>query len=250
MGDTFGDGDDDEKPIHEVCVDDFYLGEHEVTNAEFKKFIDETGYKTSAEKEGTGWGLSKYGAKGGEWGKKKGLNWKHPIYPADDVSGKMNHPVVQVSWYDAQEYIKWLNRKTERNYRLPTEAEWEYAARSGGRKEKYAGTSKKSDLGDYAWYLENSRVTTHPVKTKLPNFLGLYDMTGNVSEWVSDWYGKDYYRNSPKDNPKGPGSGEYRALRGGSWAHFPLYFRATFRYWDIPDLRDLLYGFRIAQDKN
>ena len=176
MGDTFGDGGSDEKPIHEVCVDDFYLGEHEVTQ--------------------------------GEWKEVMGNNPSEFKNCGDDC------PVETVSWNDVQHYIRKLNNKTGLNYRLPTEAEWEYAARSGGREERYAGTSKKSELGDYAWYWGNSGKKTHPVKTKQPNFLGLYDMSGNVYEWVSDWYGKDYYRNSPKDNPKGPGSGKYRVLRG------------------------------------
>ena len=191
MGDTFGDGRSDEKSVHEVCVDDFYMGEHEVTQEEWEEIM--------------------------------GNN------PSHFKNCEDNCPVVQVAYDDVEEYIRRLNNKTGLNYRLPTEAEWEYAARSGGRKEKYAGTSKKSDLGDYAWYLDNSRVTTHPVKSKQPNFLGLYDMTGNVSEWVSDWYGKDYYRKSPKDNPKGPGSGKYRVLRGGSWYNVPMNIRAALR---------------------
>ncbi len=208
MGDTFGDGRSDEKSVHEVCVDDFYMGEHEVTQEEWEEIM--------------------------------GNN------PSHFKNCEDNCPVDQVAYDDVEEYIRRLNNKTGLNYRLPTEAEWEYAARSGGRKEKYAGTSKKSDLGDYAWYLENSRVTTHPVKTKLPNFLGLYDMTGNVSEWVSDWYGKDYYRNSPKDNPKGPASGKYRVLRGGSWYNVQMNVRAALRSWDRADYRFRHFGFRIA----
>ena len=211
MGDTFGDGGSDEKPIHEVCVDDFYLGEHEVTQ--------------------------------GEWKEVMGNNPSEFKNCGDDC------PVETVSWNDVQHYIRKLNNKTGLNYRLPTEAEWEYAARSGGREERYAGTSKKSELGDYAWYWGNSGKKTHPVKTKQPNFLGLYDMSGNVWEWVYDWYGKDYYRNSPKDNPKGPGSGEFRALRGGSWYRTPpLGLRATNRGRDTPDTRYFGSGFRIAQD--
>jgi len=212
MGDTFGDGGSDEKPIHEVCVDDFYLGEHEVTQ--------------------------------GEWKEVMGNNPSEFKNCGDDC------PVETVSWNDVQHYIRKLNNKTGLNYRLPTEAEWEYAARSGGREERYAGTSKKSELGDYAWYWGNSGKKTHPVKTKQPNFLGLYDMSGNVWEWVYDWYGKDYYRNSPKDNPKGPGSGEFRALRGGSWVSGPEDLRATGRLGDLPVKRFnfLGLGFRIAQD--
>ena len=210
MGDTFGDGDNDENPVHEVCVNDFYMGEHEVTQKEWKEVMgnNPSGFK--------------------------------------DCGGDC--PVESVSWNDVQQYIRKLNDKTGMKYRLPTEAEWEYAARGGGRKEKYAGTNKKSDLGDYAWYEDNSGRKTHPVKAKQPNSLGPYDMSGNVWEWVSDWYDKNYYRNSPKDNPIGPASGKYKVLRGGSWGSGPLYLRATSRARSKPDERYNGDGFRIAQD--
>ena len=219
MGDTFGDGDNDENPVHEVCVNDFYMGEHEVTQKEWKEVMgnNPSGFK--------------------------------------DCGGDC--PVESVSWNDVQQYIRKLNDKTGMKYRLPTEAEWEYAARGGGRKEKYAGTNKKSDLGDYAWYEDNSGRKTHPVKAKQPNSLGPYDMSGNVWEWVSDWYDKNYYRNSPKDNPIGPASGKYKVLRGGSWMDEPGHLRAPNRAGAGPDkpkkgkrLKEwgILFGFRIAQD--
>ena len=224
MGDTFGDGEDDEKPVHEVCVDDFYMGEHEVTQEEWK--------------EVTGNNPSRFKNCG------------------DDC------PVESVSWNDVQHYIRKLNNKTGLNYRLPTEAEWEYAAREGGRRIKFAGFSDEGDSSKYANFCDSNcdfgqktgsqndgYKNTSPVKSFKPNSLGLYDMTGNVYEWVSDWYGKDYYRNSPKDNPKGPGSGEYRALRGGSWDDKPLHLRAANRFRGLPDERsNSRGGFRIAQD--
>ena len=212
MGDTFGDGGSDEKPIHEVCVDDFYLGEHEVTQ--------------------------------GEWKEVMGNNPSEFKNCGDDC------PVETVSWNDVQHYIRKLNNKTGLNYRLPTEAEWEYAAREGGRRIKFAGFSDEGDSSKYANFCDSNcdfgqktgsqndgYKNTSPVKSFKPNSLGLYDMTGNVYEWVSDWYGKDYYRNSPKDNPKGPGSGEFRALRGGSWSYKPEDLRATYRTRTIPDER-------------
>lgn len=184
MGDTFGDGEKDERPAHTVCVDDFYIGKYEVTQ--------------------------------GQWGMLMRNN------PSRFKKGD-NYPVEMVSWYDVQGFIQSLYQKTGKRYRLPTEAEWEYAARSGGKREKYAGASRKSELGEYAWYNENSREKTllfwkkkprrrHPVGQKKPNGLGLYDMTGNVSEWCSDWYGVRYYSHSPKHNAKGPGSGKGRML--------------------------------------
>jgi|TARA_B100002003_G_scaffold66892_1_gene62262 formylglycine-generating enzyme required for sulfatase activity len=198
----------DEKPVHKVCVDDFYLGEHEVTQEEWEEIM--------------------------------GNNPSFFINCGDDC------PVDQVSYDDVQKYIRRLNNKTDLNYRLPTEAEWEYAARSGGRKEKYAGTSKKSDLGDYAWYLDNSGFETHPVKTKQPNFLGLYDMSGNVWEWVQDWYNRLYYKESPRNNPKGPNSGSNRVIRGGSWSFKPEDVRAAKRDWDDPSFGNFRIGFRLA----
>lgn len=143
--DGVGDVDKDEMPVHEACVDDFYIGRHEVTQ--------------------------------GQWEEVMGSN------PSNSMNGN-NYPVERVSWNDVQDFIGKLNNKTGRNYRLPTDAEWEYAARSGEKKETWAGTSDKSELRRYAWYSSNnSRGQTHPVGQKEPNGLGLYDMTGNVWEW-------------------------------------------------------------------
>ncbi len=208
MGDTFGDGSSDEKPAHQVCVDDFYLGEHEVKHE--------------------------------DWQKVMGNN------PSFFINCGQDCPVEKVSWNDAQEFIKKLNSNTGMSYRLPTEAEWEYAAREGGKRVKWAGTSSKSDLEDYAWDEHNSDKRTHPVKTKKPNSLGLYDMSGNVWEWVSDWYGKKYYWRSLRDNPEGSLGGSYRVLRGGSWVDLPKHLRSTFRLDYAPHDKTYSIGFRLA----
>jgi formylglycine-generating enzyme required for sulfatase activity len=220
MGDIFGDEDADERPVHKVCVDDFYMGETEVTQR--------------------------------QWTEIMGSN---PSYfkTCDDC------PVERVSWDDVQEFIKRLNEKTtplvplnkggfRGLYRLPTEAEWEYAARSGGKMEKWAGTSNESELGDYAWYYCNLGVEgeSHPVKEKKPNGLGLYDMSGNVWEWCSDWYNDNYYKNSPRNNPKGPSSGQVRVLRGGSWNFSSKHSRTVNRGRILPDFRKLDLGFRCV----
>lgn len=156
-------------------------------------------------------------------------------------------PVENVSWNEVQEFIRKLNIMTGGNYRLPTEAEWEYAA-SGGHQSKgfkYAGSNK---LDSVAWYWENSGRRTHPVGTKLPNELGLYDMTGNVKEWCSDWYSENYYRNSDEQNPQGPPEGSLRVRRGGSWFNISKYCRVLFRYSGVPDEGDDNLGFRLAAE--
>jgi formylglycine-generating enzyme required for sulfatase activity len=203
MGDTFGDGVADEKPVHDVCVSDFYIGKYEVTQ--------------------------------GEWEKVMGSNPSH-------FKGSRN-PVESVSWNDAQAFIEKLNARTGKKFRLPTEAEWEYAARSGGKGEKWSGSSAGPDA--VGWYDKNSGITTHPVGQKQPNGLGLYDMTGNVWEWCADWYGESYYGSSPKNDPPGPASGTYRVLRGGSWFYIPVYVRTSARYWNYPGNRGSSYGFRV-----
>ncbi|MBI5750280.1 MAG: formylglycine-generating enzyme family protein [Nitrospinae bacterium] len=243
MGDTFGDGENDEKPVHEVCVDDFYMGKYEVTVGEFREFVNTTGYRTEAEQ-----GDGCFVLTGSKWEKDRNKNWRNLDFSQDD-----RHPVACVSWNDAQEYIRKLNEKFPLNkggqgvvYRLPTEVEWEYAARSGGKNEKYAGGN---DLDSVGWYNDNSGGKTHPAGQKKPNGLGLYDMTGNVWEWVQDWYDENYYKNSPKDNPRGASSGQSRVLRGGSWVDDAMGPRAANRNWDNPGNRNYFNGFRVARTK-
>lgn len=210
MGDSFGDGEIDEKPVHEVCVDDFYIGKYDVTQ--------------------------------GQW---KAIMGNNPSF--FKICGD-NCPAEDVSWNDAQDFINKLNRRTGKNYRLPTEAEWEYAARSGGKNEKWSGTSKESELGDYAWYDRNSVGLTNPVGQKKPNGLGLYDMSGNVWQWVQDWYGgSDYYKRSPRNNPTGPESGSYRVNRGGRWGYSAKLARSSCRAVFIPGGRSLALGVRLAR---
>ena len=205
MGDTFGDGQDDEKPVHEVCVSDFSIGKHEITQ--------------------------------GQWQMTMGSN--PSVFPScgDDC------PVENVSWNDVHEFILKLNSQTGKNYRLPTEAEWEYAARSGGKQEKFSGGN---DINAVAWFAGSSGSKTHPVSRKQANGLGLYDMSGNVWEWANDWYGSSYYTKSPRDNPQGPTTGSGRVLRGGSWGTGPAYVRASYRRTYAPGDCDFLLGFRLV----
>ncbi|MBI5639485.1 MAG: formylglycine-generating enzyme family protein [Nitrospirae bacterium] len=257
MGDTFTQVDSDEKPVHRVCVDDFFMGKYEVTNADFDAFVKDSGYVTAAEKSGSGWGVSRKGS--GDWGLMKGISWRHPLWPADEISDKMDHPVVQITWDDAQAYVEWLRGKSGKKYRLPTEAEWEYAARSGGKKYKYSwGEGEPSgNIADEsakkkfpAWTIwegyDDGYVHTAPVGRSRPNESGLYDITGNVWEWTQDWYGDDYYRYSPKNNPKGPESGHLRVLRGGCWISGPEDLHVATRLAEEPDKKEDIIGFRIA----
>ena len=215
MGSPDEEGGTDEHPQHSVSVKALYLDTHEVTNRQFQQFVQANNYKTTAEKDGKAWGYT---------------------------SGRESHPVVSISWEDAKAYCMGVGK------RLPTEAEWEYAARSGGTDEVWAGTSIKEQLTEYAVYSANSGNRTASVGGKKPNGVGLYDMSGNVWEWVADWYAEDYYQASPKKNPKGPLSGEKKVLRGGSWVNGPADRRSAFRSWISPTVRDAVDGVRCAQD--
>ncbi len=196
-------GGSDEKPVHKVCVDGYWMGKYEVTQ--------------------------------GQWHKIMGNN------PSYFQKGD-NYPVEKVSWDDCRKFIKKLKARSGKDFRLPTEAEWEYACRSGGRDEKYSGGS---DVDRVAWYSSNSGSSTHAVGGKAANGLGLYDMSGNVLEWCSDWYGKNYYKNSPRQNPQGSGSGSDRVLHGGSWDDFPWGVRSAYRFRLRPSNRYIV-GFRLV----
>lgn len=214
MGDTFGDGDADEKPVHRVCLDDFYIGKYEVTVAQWNAVMIFPQF------------------------------WRGRSQKCEG-----NCPVQGISWDKAQAFIGAFNKKSRKRYRLPTEAEWEYAARSGGKKEKWAGTSDEMQFGTYAWYDKNSGDMVHPVGQKKSNDFGLYDMCGNVWEWVEDWYESNYYSQSKKNNPQGPNSGLHRVQRGGSWFYRARDARTSARaHLDPGRYRrgNDLFGFRLA----
>lgn len=162
--------------------------------------------------------------------------------PDDEGWGRGSRPVINVSWEDAQQYAAWLSAATGKNYRLPTEAEWEYACRSGGKAQTYCGGS---DLDALAWYDKNSGGKTHPVGEKRPNGLGIYDMSGNVWEWCADVY-HDNYDGAPTDGSAWAGDGAIRVRRGGSWYNSPQYTLAASRNWLTPDYRSNDLGFRLV----
>lgn len=235
MGNGFSDAYHLEKPVHEVCLDEFSIAKYDVTVGAFRRFVQESGYVTEAESSG-----GCYAYDGASWRMNSGASWRSPGFKQDD-----SHPVVCVTWDDAARYAAWLSGKDAKSYHLPSEAQWEYAARSGGRIERYAGGG---DIDALAWYSANANGTTHPVGQKKPNALGLYDMSGNVWQWCADWYSQSYYRQSPRNNPKGPPEGTKRMFRGGSWFYDARGVRASYRDFAAPDYRSSYLGFRLVLD--
>ena len=233
-------GSSDEQPAHKVSVNDFYIGRLEVTYAEFRRFIVATGYITDSEQPDSlrmKNGLPHRAVNNGTWNK----NANGSIIPlADSLK-----PVGNISWNDAVAYLNWLSKMTGKAFRLPTEAEWEFAAKGGTKSKgyKYIGGN---DLNQVAWYLGNSDRRVHTGGQKLPNELDIYDMSGNVREWCSDWYSEFYYRVSPESNPTGPVSGSNRAMRGGSWGSDGARMIASYRNKEFPYSAVRDYGFRPA----
>ena len=198
-------GDSDEKPIHEVKLNSFSIGQTEVTQELWEAVM---GTNPS--------------------------NWKG-----------LKLPVEKVSWNDCQTFITKLNSLTGQQFRLPTEAEWEYAARGGNQSKGYT-YSGSDNIEDVAWYTSNSGSKTHEVATKAPNELGIYDMSGNVWEWCQDWYSSSYYSSSLINNPTGPDSGSDRVLRGGCWNNNATNCRCAFRNSNSPGYANNDLGFRLA----
>jgi formylglycine-generating enzyme required for sulfatase activity len=222
----------DESPSRKVTLKNFYIGKYEVTNAEFSTFLNEKGNQTEG---GVPW-----------------LDMENNfcrIEKKGDVfaprAGYENFPVVMVSWYGASAYCAWMSEKTGKSYRLPTEAEWEYAAR-GGKNAQGLLYSGGGSVDEVAWHRTNSNGRVQPVGQKAPNELGAHDMSGNVFEWCADWYGM--YPSSSQTNPKGPKTGGYRALRGGAWDYSPRNCRVSARIRSVPETRSNNDGFRIARD--
>jgi formylglycine-generating enzyme len=227
-----------ELPQHKVQMDAFYFDTYEVTNRRFQQFTRQTGYRTTAEREGSARVL----VDGRTWKYVKGANWQKPEAGATVFdSNRAEHPVVAVSWDDAQAYCRWAEK------RLPTEAEWEYAARAGTTTKYWWGQRNPGSRRVENIYNDGS-VGTAPVGSYEANPWGLHDISGNVAEWTADWYGEDYYGKSPARNPTGPSGGEYRVIRGGSWSIGPVDVRSALRNRLAPTERLDNIGFRCAQD--
>jgi formylglycine-generating enzyme required for sulfatase activity len=209
MGDTKMEGLPWEQPSHEVTLKTFKIAKTETTVAQWRAYCNATG-RSMPETPSWGW--------------------------ID------NHPIVNVNYSDATAYCDWLAEKMDADYRLPTEAEWEYAARGGklSKDTKYSGGRSIDNVG---WYEDNSSSKTQVVATKNPNELGIYDMSGNVWEWCKDWFGD--YSATAQTNPKGPTSGSRRVVRGGSWGYLAWRCRVASRSFNDPADRYHYYGFRV-----
>jgi formylglycine-generating enzyme required for sulfatase activity len=248
----------DEYPQHRVRITQtFYLGTYHVTRGQFRQFVADTSYKTDAEK----------GEKPGAWrwdpdkkafGFYEKYSWLNVGFEQTD-----EHPVVDVSWNDAVAFCKWLSKKEGRTYRLPTEAEWEFACRAGTTTRYYSGDdpetlAKVGNVADatfkakspdtkYTIKASDGYPFTSPVGSFRPNALGLYDMHGNAWQWCADWYREEYYAASPAEDPAGPDSGSRRVHRGGSWYYGPDVTRSAKRGGGEPDFRGSGVGFRVAR---
>ena len=254
------DGGSDEKPVHQVTLSDYYIGKYEVTVREFSQFVEASNYKTDAEK-----GSGSYIWDDSDWQQKAGVNWRHDTAGKLRPASEYNHPVIHVSWNDAIAYCNWLSESQRlspvytikgdqvtanwqaNGYRLPTEAEWEYAARSRGGTNKWAGTSKEDQLHEFANYRgeANGFAQTGPVGSLKANGVGLFDMSGNVYEWCWDLYAN--YDSSAQSNPTGATSGSYRVIRGGSWLNSPALLRCANRRDVSPGYRSYGIGFRLSR---
>lgn len=269
----------DNRPVHTIRVDDFYIGKLEVTFKEFAQFTDATDYVTDAERRD-----SSQLVKQGFWGFQAGVNWRHDETGQIRSVTELLHPVIHVSWNDAIAYCNWLSEQHDlqpvytilqdgvkvnwnaNGYRLPTEAEWEYAARDGGREVRWSGLeapnkSYNSSLQLIGNYCDRSCVfpwkkrlysddyaLSAPVGAYQPNDLGIYDMSGNVQEWCWDYYETDFYARSPAINPTGPLSGAFKVLRGGSWGSPSEELECTHRKFEHPDRTSAAIGFRLCRN--
>nr|WP_307031803.1 formylglycine-generating enzyme family protein [Arthrobacter globiformis] len=267
MGDAFAEGypADGETPAHEVRLDDFRIDATAVTNTMFGAFVEATGYRTEAEQYGTSAVFHLLvrspkseilGTAAGApwWLNVRGADWAHPAGPDSVWQDIPDHPVVHVSHNDALAYCAWAGR------RLPTEAEWEYAARGGLHGLRYAWGNELTPGGEHLcniWQgtfpttntLDDGHLGTAPVRTFPPNGYGLYEMAGNAWEWCADWFLPKYYRNSPTDNPQGPTIGAGRVMRGGSYLCHDSYcnrYRVAARTSNTPESSSGNLGFRTA----
>ena len=248
MGDNFGDGESRERPVHVVDVDAFYIAKHEMTNGEWRKFRDDPGYDDP-----------KFWPSGRVVPKDQVPYWTQAPNHGGGTPGSDNYPVLGVNWDSATAYCNWLSAKTGKNYRLPTEAEWEKAARGTDQRRfpwgnnidhtyaNYAG-AQSFDTGQLVGFYDGTKhgeLQTHNNASPY----GAVDMAGNVMEWCQDWYSRTYYSVSPRKNPQGPASGAYRVVRGGTFFMDSLDLRTYARSAAWPSFQShRMIGFRAARE--
>jgi len=269
MGDPFDEGypADGETPVHRVRLRPFHIDETAVTNAAFAAFVDASGHVTDAERFGSSAVFvhavaaerrDVLGQAPGApwWLEVAGADWRHPEGRRSDVGAQPDHPVVHVSWRDASAYARWAGK------RLPTEAEWEYAARGGLRSRRFPWGDELTPGGQWECNIwqgsfpdhntrEDGYLTTAPVRAYRPNGHGLWNAAGNVWEWCADWFASDWYARSPRDDPQGPAEGSRRVMRGGSYLCHDSYchrYRVAARSANTPDSSSANAGFRCASD--
>jgi sulfatase modifying factor 1 len=249
---------ENEHPQHDVRITQpFFLGTYPVTRGQFRQFVDATAHKTDKDQDkkllAWGWDPDKK-----QFSNDEKYSWRYTGFEQTD-----EHPVVNVTWNDAIAFCKWLSEKEGQTYRLPTEAEWEYACRAGtttrypsgddpqtlGKVSNVVDATVKARIPDWRYmiYHSDNYAFTSPVGKSKPNAFGLHDMHGNAFQWCSDWYGEKYYAASPADDPTGPDSGSERVIRGGTWNFRPLGARSAERNKTEPDSRNCSAGFRVVR---
>lgn len=259
---------DGEGPVREVTIQSFYMDKYAVTNEQFAEFIRETGYVTEAEQfdwsfvfymllsEKTASQVTQSVAGTPWWSVVHGAYWKYPEGPDSNIENRLDHPVVHISWNDAQAYCKWAGK------RLPTEAEWEYAARGGLEQKKYVWGNELVPNGEHQCNIwqgdfprentkEDGYIGTAPVYQFKPNGYGLYNMSGNVWEWCADWFARSVEERGGSVNPQGPKTGEAKLMKGGSYLCHHSYcnrYRVAARSSNTPDSSTGNLGFRCVSD--